>query len=101
MKKIVAGLALILASYSAQAACQITYVSASEEVQKYLRKNGFTNNNYDAICAKLKSANARLTIVAASTVLAGKSVGWVHVGVMDLPTNIAASGHGSVSTTVN
>ena len=101
LKKVIAGLIMVMAAYSAQAACQITYTTASDVMEKHLAKNGFAARNYDALCEKLKAANARMTISASATVLSGKAISWVMVGVMDRTTTISITGFGAYSTTVN
>lgn len=94
---------LALASTTAWAKCSITSERTSTVLQvlKSTKWDGWSLNNYDAVCAKLAKANARLMIVGNAVVLSNRSIGWVMVGLKDQASDISTFDFGSSHTTVN
>lgn len=96
-------LLLVLASAAAWAECSITAERTSTVVdaQKNTNWDGWNLKNYDAVCAKLAKANARMLIVGEAVVLSNRSIGWVMVGLKDRTSDISTFHFASSRTTVN
>lgn len=99
-KVTIALLALVMVSINANA-CSVTYLSASDQVDKVLDKTGFGFDNYNDVCEKLNHSNAQLIIDGSATVLSGKSIGWASVSLGDVKLPIITTDFGGVSTKVN
>lgn len=93
----------VLASTTAWAKCTITSQRTSTVIQAQRSANwdGWRMKNYDAVCAKLAKANARLMLVGNAVVLSNRSIGWVMVGLKDLNSDVATFDFASTRTTVN
>jgi hypothetical protein len=84
IKTSILAIALVASSIPAFANCEITYSSASIDVEKtFSGRDGWTINNYNTVCEKLKRANATLRLSGHSTVLGGVSVAGAFVGLKD------------------
>ena len=95
-------IALAASSIPAFANCQITYSSASSQVEKsFSGRDGWAINDYNTVCEKLKRANAALRISGYSTVLDGVSYAGASVGVKDMNVNIYSDDFGGSSVSVN
>lgn len=107
MKKIFLATALSLLTFAAHSECTITSVQTDRNMAKFNEYRGWSTENgldaskFNVVCEKLHRAHARINISAFSTVLAGRSIGWAQVLVMDESSQIVATDYGSVSTMVN
>ena len=78
--------ALCLAALAlpASANCSITHNTSSISVQKVFKEtDGYTFQNYDLVCNKLRKANARIVVVGSYGVLSNRSYGWASISVAD------------------
>lgn len=92
--------ALIGATFQAHA-CNVTYSTASDSVEKAIMEQGWDFKNYDTICEKLKAANASLLVDGQATVLSGKSIAWAAVKLREKNLTIFTSDYGGKSTQTN
>lgn len=68
----------------ASANCTISRDTDSDAVQRVFKENnGYEFNNYEAVCNKLRKANAKIVIKGSYSVLSNRSFGWVNISVAD------------------
>lgn len=68
----------------ASANCTIFHDTDSDAVQTVFKENnGYTFKNYEAVCNKLRKANAKVVIKGSYSVLSNRSFGWVNISVAD------------------
>ncbi len=99
-RKYILCIALAAASFNANAACEITYVSSSGSVKEQFHGT-FGLANYDEICEKLNKAHAAISIEGASNVWPNQSVSWAAASVKDARLPIFTSDFGGNSTWVS
>lgn len=69
---------------NASANCTIFRLTSSDHVNQVFKENdGYSFRNYESVCAKLRKANARITINGQYGVLTNRSYGWVFISVAD------------------
>lgn len=101
MKKNLARIALLFATFSAEANCTL-FADLEPHVQRLVNKhNGWVFNNYQTICDKLKSQNAAVRVVASKGVLVGRSYGWAALMVKDKNSSISTNEYNSTMTFVH
>lgn len=101
MKKILIALALSMTAMAANAECSLYSVRDAETAQIFKQAGGWSFPSFNTVCEKLKNANARIQINAASGVLNNQSIGWATLSVVDFETGIGTSDFASFSTQVN
>ncbi|HEX3638006.1 MAG TPA: hypothetical protein VHV99_21500 [Paraburkholderia sp.] len=92
--------ALIGVTFQAHA-CNVTYSTASDSVDKAITEQGWDFKNYDIICEKLRAANAALLVDGQATVLGGKSIAWASVKLREKNLTIFTADYGGKSTQTN
>ena len=92
---------LLFASSSASAECLITSVRDADTAKAFQAHGGWTFNDYDRVCMKLKRANARIQITGMAVVLGNKSIGWASLSVIDADSDVSTNDFSSWSTHVN
>ena len=95
---------LILCAFSASfagLACDVTHSTADENVRKIVKENGWGFHHYDAVCEKLRRANAALVTDGDATVLGNKSIAWATVGLKDKELMVFTNAFGGSSTKTN
>lgn len=101
MKKILVAVVLSMAAMSANADCMLSSVRDESIARDFKLAGGWTFPSFEKVCEKLKKANARVQINAASSVLANQSIGWATLTVVDFDTAIGTSDYATYSTQVN
>jgi len=98
-----AALCLALLTLPTHANCSITRLTASNAITQVFKENGgFTFQNYDVVCNKLRRANAQVVMNGSYGVLANRSYGWVSLGVADKTHDyIITNAFGRSSTHMN
>lgn len=82
-------------------ACTVNYVTSEDVVIKVIGKYKWGFSNYDAVCEKLRRANAVILVKGDATVLGNKSIAWATVNLKDGDLMIFTNSYGGNSTTVN
>ncbi|WP_432263121.1 hypothetical protein [Cupriavidus sp. TMH.W2] len=103
MKKLILVAMMSGFALSAHAECKITSVR-SDEIGAIFKKYGgwtFSEEKFNQLCAKLKSARARIQIAGMASVLNNNSIGWASLSVLDFDTGVASTDFNSMSTQVN
>jgi len=91
----------------AYADCNLKMDFNKSDHAKYEKYHGgpnehlFTGERYDWLCEKFKQAHAEIRIVAQSTVMQNKSIGWAALSVKDLDTGIATTEYGYRVTNID
>lgn len=103
MKTILVLATLAAASMGAQASCSITMVRHDTVSAAFKKHGGWTMdvNKFDTLCEKLRKGRARISVQAASTVLAERSIGWAALSVQDLDSEIGTISYARHNTSTD
>ena len=91
---------IFLICFASHAKCSLQTYS-SDYINSAIKDNGYSVKDFERICSKINSANARVYITGGFLTLDGKNVATITVHILDANSMLVADGNYNTYVTIN